>query len=112
MNISKNNQNLKIIVNISNYLNVLIFDKSCNKKWELSPQHEITNILDEKENSMHVTLCDQLKILNRMNKFVKSIQVLEEHQYKLRCLNKLRSCIHAFNMNKICVIEEFSNIED
>lgn len=112
MNISENKQNLKIIVSISNYLNVLIFDKSYNKKWELSPHHEITNILNEKENSLHATLCDQLKILNRTNKFVKSVQVLKEHQYKLMCISKLRSYIHTFNMNKICVIEEFSNNED
>jgi len=112
MDNSQCNKYMEKIIDISKYLNVMIFNISSVKKWKLKSQHEISILLNEKIHILHENLYVQIKILNQSKKFEKAIKVLKEHQYKLVCIDKLCKFIYAFNIKKICVIESFSNNEE
>jgi hypothetical protein len=112
MNNLCNNELLEKIVYLSKIIDVMLFNRSIDSKWTIKSQHEIINILNNKTNMMHETLCYQLKILNQSKKYDKGINVLLNHQDKLMCISNLRKLIHTFMISKICVIEMFSNDDD
>lgn len=112
MNNFSNEELLGKIIDLSNFIDVMIFDRSDNGKWKLKSQNEIVSILNTKTNLMHDNLCSQLKILNQSKKFEKSSKVLSYHHHKLICISRLQRLIHTFKISKICVIEKFSNNDD
>lgn len=103
---------LKNIIEQSNLLNILLFNKSYDDKWNLKPIRECITIIENTRITIHKNLCTKIEILHSENNFKKAREVLKYYQKKLYQLIKLKNLLVQIGNERVCIIEEFSNNDD